>query len=193
MYYLFLPFLKKVKLKAGFKKHRFAIIIAARNEEKVIANLINSLKKQKYDNKLFNIYLVADNCTDSTAKKGRELGVHVIERFDKEKVGKGFALDYAIKHINEDYDAILVFDADNIVDANFVNEMNKMLNNGYKASTSYRNSTNYDYNWISAGYGLWFLRESKYLNHSRMINGTSCAISGTGFMISKEILDQNGG
>ena len=71
--------------------------------------------------------------------------------------------------------------------------MNKVFDSGYKVITSYRNSKNYDSNWISAGYSLWFLREAKYLNNSRMQLGTSCAISGTGFLVSAEIIRNNGG
>ena len=71
--------------------------------------------------------------------------------------------------------------------------MTKTFSDGYPIITSYRNSKNYGSNWISAGYALWFLREAKYLNNARMLLGTNCAVSGTGFMFSKEILEKNGG
>ena len=58
---------------------------------------------------------------------------------------------------------VFVFDADNLLDENFISEMNKTFSQGYKIITSYRNSKNYDANWISAGYSLWFLRESQFL------------------------------
>jgi cellulose synthase/poly-beta-1,6-N-acetylglucosamine synthase-like glycosyltransferase len=80
---------------------------------------------------------------------------------------------------NDDCDGYIVFDADNLVDKNYISEMNKTFNLGFDAVTSYRNSKNYGTNWISAGYSLWFLRESKYLNNARMRLNTSCAISGT--------------
>ena len=76
---------------------------------------------------------------------------------------------------------------------NYISEMNKLFDNGYKVITSYRNSKNFNSNWISAGYALWFLRESKYLNNARMILNTSCAISGTGFLVSDEIIKRNNG
>jgi cellulose synthase/poly-beta-1,6-N-acetylglucosamine synthase-like glycosyltransferase len=71
--------------------------------------------------------------------------------------------------------------------------MNKVFSDGYDIITSYRNSKNYDSNWISAGYSLWFLRESKYLNYSRMLLDTSCAISGTGFCVSRSVIEKDGG
>ena len=71
--------------------------------------------------------------------------------------------------------------------------MNRTFSDGYDVLTSYRNSKNYGDNWITAGYSLWFLREAEYLNHARMLLGTSCAISGTGFLFSREILRRYGG
>ena len=76
----------------------------------------------------------------------------------------------------------LVFDADNLLDENYIAEMNKTFNQGYKVVTSYRNSKNYDQNWISAGYALWFLHEAEYLNLPRMVLQSSCAISEQDFV-----------
>ena len=87
----------------------------------------------------------------------------------------------------------MIFDADNILDVNYVSEMNKVFDNGYDILTSYRNSKNFDSNWISAAYSLWFLREARYLNNSRMQLGTSCAISGTGFLVGANVIEGNGG
>ena len=68
-----------------------------------------------------------------------------------------------------------MFDADNLLAENYITEMNRVFSDGFQIVTSYRNSKNYGDNWISAGYALWFLRESKYLNQARMTLGTSCA------------------
>lgn len=129
----------------------------------------------------------------------RRAGATVYERFDTVHKGKGYALGYLLHELKADigesgYDGFFVFDADNIIDPNFVNEMNKVFDTGdYQALTSYRNSKNFADNWISAGYGLWFMREARFLNFPRMLIGTNCAISGTGFLISAEVVQQNGG
>ena len=94
---------------------------------------------------------------------------------------------------SKNYDGFFVFDADNVLDENFTKEMNKVFNKGYNIVTSYRNSRNYGSNWISAGYALWFLRESKYLSNARMLLNTSCAVSGTGFLVRKSIIEKNNG
>ncbi len=198
MVYIAIPFVKKDKPHKEVKNHRFAVLISARNESAVIGILLESIKNQTYPSELVDVFLIADNCTDNTAEIGRSCGVHVYERFDNVKVGKGYALNYALKKINEEYgenhfDAYFVFDADNVLDPNYIEEMNKTFSDGYKIITSYRNSKNYGDNWISAGYALWFLRESKFLNYPRMLLNTSCAISGTGFMFSKEIIKDTDG
>ena len=190
------------KAKQGKKDpvlHRYAAIISARNEEGVIGGLVKSLKEQNYPSHLLDVYVVADNCTDGTAAAARQAGAIVYERFNKVQVGKGYAMDWLFHRIFADkgeqtYDAFLVFDADNYVDPNFVREMNKMFDTGeYAALTCYRNSKNFCDNWISAGYALWFLRESRFLNRPRTQLGVNCAVSGTGFLIDANVIREDGG
>ena len=178
--------------------HRYAAVISARNEANVIGGLIASLKAQDYPSELLDIYVIADNCTDNTAQVALEAGAKVYRRFNRQLIGKGYALDYLFKCLSASgkdvYDGYFVFDADNYVDPNFVREMNNTFDGGhYAALTSYRNSKNFGANWISAGYGLWFLREARFLNFPRMLLGTNCAISGTGFLVSGEVIREKGG
>jgi cellulose synthase/poly-beta-1,6-N-acetylglucosamine synthase-like glycosyltransferase len=196
--YVGVRFFKKNPVRTAQKMHKYAAIIAARNESQVIGELIRSLQMQNYSKDLLEIFVIADNCTDNTAQVARRAGAIVFERNNLQQVGKSYALNHAFQKIEElygicHYDGYFVFDADNVLDANYVREMNKVFDNGYPVVTSYRNSKNYGYNWISAGYALWFLRESKYLNGARMLCHTSCAISGTGFLVSSEIIRQDGG
>ena len=179
--------------------HKFAVVISARNEEAVIGELLASLKKQKYPRELLDLYVVADNCTDHTASAARAAGAHVYERFNQEQVGKGYALDWFFKRLYREnphagYEGYFVFDADNIVDENFVAEMNRTFDRGgLDAITCYRNSKNFGDNWISAGYSVWVLREARFLNFPRYLQGTNCAISGTGFLVSDRVVRENGG
>ncbi len=198
IFYIAVPFFKKEKTQCPAKANRFAVMISARNESSVIKNLLDSIAAQTYPSDMVDVYVVADNCTDNTADIARECGVNVYERFDKENVGKGYALNFLLKEIKklqgaDYYDGYMVFDADNVLDVHYIEEMNKTFSNGYEILTSYRNSKNYGDNWISAGYGLWFLRESVYLNYARMLLGSSCAISGTGFMFSKKVAKELNG
>jgi cellulose synthase/poly-beta-1,6-N-acetylglucosamine synthase-like glycosyltransferase len=173
-------------------------MISARNEEKVLGHLLQSINACDYPSELVDVYVVADNCTDGTAKTATENGATVYERFNQELVGKGYALNELYKFItdlkgSEYYDGFFVFDADNLLDKRYISEMDKCFSAGNRVMTSYRNSKNYGDNWISAGYALWFLREAKYLNNPRSRLGTSCAISGTGFLIHRDILNEQDG
>lgn len=197
-FYIFVGLLKKPVEFEAKKQHRFAVVVSARNESGVIGNLIKSIRAQKYPAELVDIFVIADNCTDNTAAVARDAGAIVYERFNTEQVGKGYALDWMFKIIQSDYaekayEGYIIFDADNLLDPNYIAEMNKVFDNGYRIITSYRNSKNHDGNWIAAGYSLWFLREARYLNNSRMQLGTSCAISGTGFLVSAEVIRENDG
>ncbi len=195
--YIAVPFLKKSKPHKPEKMHTFAVLISARNEEKVIGELLSSIRRQDYPRELVRTFVVADNCTDSTAQAALQGGATVYERFDTERVGKGYALDHLLDCISRDFpkgfDAYIVFDADNVVEKNYITEMNRTFSDGHEVITGYRNSKNFGSNWISAGYALWFLRESSFLNRSRMLLNTSCTVSGTGYMFSRHILEQIGG
>ncbi len=196
--YMAVPFIKKKKPYEQSELHKYAVLIAARNEEAVIARLIESIHDQTYPSELVEIFVVADNCTDDTAARARAAGATVWERFDDRQVGKGYAIDFLLQKIGELYpenpfDGYFIFDADNLLDENYISEMNKSFSNGNRIITSYRNSKNYGKNWISAGTALWFLWESQYMNRSRMLLGTSCAVSGTGFLVHRDIIEKSGG
>ena len=197
-FYILVPFIIKPRPHKEAVSHRFAALISARNEQAVIGQLIDSLKRQSYPGGLVSIFVCADNCTDDTARVAREHGAEVFERFNPERVGKGYALNYLLERIDaahpgKPFDAYFVFDADNVLEPDYIEQMNRTYSDGYEIVTSYRNSKNFGDNWISSGYALWFLRESSYLNRPRMRLGTSCAVSGTGFMFSQKVLDECGG
>ena len=177
--------------------HNYAVLICARNESAVIADLIGSLRSQTYDQSLLHIFVLADNCTDDTSAIARSAGATVYERFNNVQVGKGYALQTLLSHLEQDYpagfDGYIVFDADNILDPGYIAAMNRTFSQGYDIVTSYRNSKNYGDNWISAGYALWFLRESRYLNGARNLLGSSAAVGGTGFLFSQRVLDESHG
>lgn len=92
-FYILVPHIKKDKPHKQAKLHRYAVLICARNEEAVIPDLIDSLHGQTYPQDKLKIFVMADNCTDRTADAARAAGATVYERFDREKVGKGYALD----------------------------------------------------------------------------------------------------
>lgn len=181
-----------VHIEDAKKNHRYAFFIAAHNEEPVIAQLVESIKAQDYPPELIDTFVVADACTDATAERAREAGAIVFERNDLARKGKSWVLDYGFDRIlneyGDKYEAFFVFDADNLLSPTYVKEMNKVFDAGYLVSTSYRNSKNFDSSWISSAMALWFLREARFLNNPRMMLNTSCAISGSGWMVASSIV-----
>ncbi len=194
-----LKLLNKGRVKAdgaGPSGRRYAVLIAARNEEKVLPKLIDSIALCDYPRDLTDVYVVADNCTDSTADAARQCGARVFERFSSSEVAKGYALDFLLKKIKESgerYDAFIIVDADNLLDGGFISAVDRGLSRGYRAVCGYRNTKNFGSGWLSSGYALWYLHESAHLNRCRMMFGTSCFCTGTGFAVTSDLVDELGG
>ena len=177
------------------KNHKFMAIIPAHNEEAVVSNLIESLKNQTYDKKLYDIYVIADNCTDATAEIAKKAGAIVYKRFDPDHKTKGYALQWFLKQKieeNADYDAFFVFDADNIVDKNFITNMNKKLCQGEEVVQGYRDIKNPTDNWITAGYALFYWTMHRLYHLARYNIGLSPLLNGTGFMVKFDVVKPNG-
>ena len=177
------------------KNHKFMAIIPAHNEEMVVSNLIESLKNQTYDKNLYDIYVIADNCTDNTANVARRAGAIVLERFDPAHKTKGYALQWFLKQKieeNADYDAFFVFDADNIVDKDFILNMNKKLCQGEDVVQGYRDIKNPTDNWITAGYALFYWTMHRLYHLARYNVGLSTLLNGTGFMVRFDVVKPNG-
>ena len=201
VYQLIVSLCSLVKLKdkplVEEKDHKFMAILPAHNEENVIGNLIESLKKQDYPANLIDIYVIADNCTDNTVKIAKEAGAIVLERKedDPKKRTKGAALQWFLKQKieeNADYDAFFVFDADNIVDKNFIKNMNKKLCQGEEVVQGYRDIKNPTDNWITAGYALFYWTMHRMYHLARYNIGLSPLLNGTGFMVKFDVVKPNG-
>ncbi len=178
------------------KDHRFMAIIPAHNEETVVGNLVESLKKQNYNKELYDIYVIADNCTDNTAQVAREAGAIVYERYHVSKKTKGHALDWFLQQKIEEnapYDAFFVFDADNIVDPDFIKNMNKKLCQGEDVVQGYRDIKNPTDSWITAGYAIFYWTMHRFYHLARYNLGLSPLLNGTGFMVRFDVVKPEGG
>ena len=181
------------KFKKAKKLHKYGICIAARNEKYVIGNLIDSIKKQDYPSDLYTIFVVADNCTDNTAEIARQKGAIVYERKDNIHRTKGYALQYLFKQIEKDYktdsfEGFFIFDADNLLKSNYISKMNDAFDSGCKIITSYRNTKNFDENWVSSTYALHWIRSIRTNHRARSVLRLATNIQGTGFLFSNEIV-----
>lgn len=168
-------------------------MVAARNEATVIGNLIDSIKKQDYPQELLKIFVVADNCTDNTAEIARKNGAICYERTDNKRRTKGYALQYLVECIRNDYgiesfEGYFIFDADNLLKVDYVSRMNDSFDAGEKIVTSYRNTKNLDDNWISASYAIHWLRTIRNEHRARSVFHLATRIQGTGFLFTNEII-----
>lgn len=181
------------KFKKAKKDHKYAILIAARNEETVIGNLLDSIEQQDYNQDLITVFVVADNCTDDTARIARERGAICYERSDPDRRTKGFALQYLVERIRDDYgidsfEGYFLFDADNLLKQDYITRMNESFDAGEKIITSYRNTKNFGDNWISASYGVHWLRTVRNEHRARSLFRLATRIQGTGFLFAWEVI-----
>lgn len=191
--YFFIGLFFTRKFKPSKNKHKYGILIAARNEEAVIGNLLDSIKKQDYPKELIDVFVVADNCTDNTANIARSYGANVYERFDNEHKTKGFALQFLFENIKHDYgiesyEGYFIFDADNLLNKNYITKMNNAFDSGEKIITSYRNTKNFDENWIASTYAIHWLRSIRTNHRARSVLHLATNIQGTGFLFANEIV-----
>ncbi len=116
------------------KTHRkFAVLVPAHNEEMVIEQTLTSLANLSYRVSVYQVIVISDNFADQTAPLARKNRVRVMERFDKQKLGKGFALRWCLDQLiesGEPFDGFVVIDADTIVTASFLDVMNMYLEDG---------------------------------------------------------------
>ena len=185
---------RRVRPTAAALQRRFAILIAARNEESCIAGLIESLQAQDYPSELFDIWVLPNNCTDHTAEAARRAGANVME-LPASVRSKGAALQAAasmLLHSSRGYDAFCVFDADNEADPAFLAEMNSALDRTaiVKGRILAKNRTQAG---ISACYEIYFCSANRFLNRAREIAGLSARVIGTGFAIRRDLLEALGG
>lgn len=168
--------------------HNYAILIPARNESLVIEKLLISIENQTKKIKPEDVYVIVETKKDKTVSIVEKHKMTIVYRKNLNKKRKDFALDDAIKEIlksNKKYDAYFIFDADNILDKNYIKEMTKSFDEGYDIGIGYRNTKN-SKNLVSAASALTFSmintignkRKSKYTNNL-IISGTGYYIKGT--------------
>lgn len=174
----------------------FALVVSAYNEEAVIGQLVDNLLKLDYPKELYDVFVVADNCTDKTALIARNAGAIVHQRFNNEKRGKGYALEwlfYRIFKMAKQYDAVIIFDADNLVNQSFLIEMNSKLCQGEKIIQCYLDSKNPFDTWVTNAFSITFWLSNRMLQLARSNTGIlSNILGGTGMCLDMKVLRKIG-
>ena len=177
------------------RRGRYAVVIGARNEERVIANLLQSIWAGDYPNELLTVYVVAHNCTDRTAAIARTNGAVVYEYNNPAERTVGYAYRYLFDQIRKEpafgsFDGVFIINADNTVSQDYFSRMNESFwaYDGQAVVTSFRNSSNFGDNWLSCLYGVFFLAACRYESRGRAKLGCSTRVSGTGYVIPAALL-----
>ena len=159
---------KKETFSSANAETRFAVLIAARNEAAVIGQLVESLKHQNYPKDKYDIIVAPNNCTDDTAAVAIHHGAKIFNPAGTIR-SKGEVLTQIIDQLAkaDNYDAICVFDADNLVDANFLQSMNNARLSGAKAAQGLRDSKNPSDTAISTCYSVCYWMLNQFYNSAR--------------------------
>ncbi len=174
-------------------KTRFLVLIPARNEERVIAHLIDALRKQNYPRELFDIVVAANNCTDRTAEIARAAGVSVFE-CEGQITCKGDVLHQAIERfLPEKYDAFAFFDADNLPDPEFLAAMNDALCAGERVCKCRLKAGNAFDSWVAGNYGIYHAMMEWVFSRPHAAAGFSSNLVGTGYVVHREVFEKLGG
>jgi 1,2-diacylglycerol 3-beta-glucosyltransferase len=175
---------------AGTLTRRFRFVVPAHNESAGIADTVASLLTVDYPRDLFEVVVVADNCSDDTAAKARLAGATVIERHDSEKRGKGYALDLAFSLTPPEVDAVVVVDADTLVSPNLLRAFSARRDLGAKAVQADYAVRNPNAAWrtrlIAVAFGAFHIVRSR----ARERLGLSCGLRGNGMCFARELLQE---
>jgi cellulose synthase/poly-beta-1,6-N-acetylglucosamine synthase-like glycosyltransferase len=173
----------------------FAILVPAHNEEVILGTLLESLSQLAYPKEQYKVYLIADNCTDKTADLARQFdGVRVYERFNQEKRGKGYTLNWMWQQLADSqqvYDAYVVIDADSVVIPTFLQAMDKEIQHGAKALQAYNTVLNITQSpstalrWVA----LTLMNYVRPLGRNGL--GCSSTLTGNGMCLTHEILQRH--
>jgi 1,2-diacylglycerol 3-beta-glucosyltransferase len=173
---------------------RFAVLVPAHDEAALIERLLRSLNTQGYPRDRFDVYVVADNCTDATAEIASRAGAIVHERHDPLLRAKGHAVRWLLERVRArgGYDAYVIFDADSEVASDFLARMNARLATGSVVVQAHYSVLNADASGRAA------LREAALasLHYLRPLGraalGLSCGLKGNGMCFAAGVLDRFG-
>ena len=184
-------FNKNKPTKINVNNPNYCILVPARNESRVIEDLLLSIKSQTQKVPFENVYIIVEDINDPTTKIAKKYNANTIIRQKLELKRKGYALMEAIEKITKtkNYDAYFIFDADNILDKNYISEMNKSFMSGYDIGIGYRLNKNKT-NSIASSSHLIFTLVNELSNKNRNKHNINCNCSGTGFYITGKLINK---
>jgi len=175
----------------GDRRRRLRVVIPAHNEETVIGRLLGDLDQDGYENR--SVWVLADRCTDGTAAVAVEWGASVAERVDGPS-GKGAALGwYLEEYPMDDDDALVIFDADNRIQAGTLARIADELDAGADVVQCYLDVENPDESWLTMASAMSYWAGNRMVQLARSNLGWSADLGGTGMAFTATALERSGG
>ena len=197
IFYFIIVLIQPKKFKDAKDYYKFAILIPARNESKVIENILQSISKFEYPKDKYDAFIIVESEDDPTVNIVKKYGYNIVVRKNLEnRRTKGFALDDAYHYIKDHnliFDAYLIFDADNVINSDYLIHMNNVKHQGYQVGVGYRSFTNATKNWICSTSATLFSFMNQFTSRGRSKVFEKATLTGTGYYIDAYIVDDAGG
>ncbi len=195
-YYLFWALLRTAGIRDVRRptepaRNRILILIPAHNEEAILAETLQSCAAVDYPRDLYEVTVIADNCTDKTPEIATQHGVSCWERHDLQQPGKGFALAWAFAQLHDTrHDAFLILDADCGIESDSLRVLDAFLQSGGRVMQANHRVVNLDASPISYAaavgrqveYELFFAPKSRFR--------LAVLLVGSGMLLHRSILQE---
>ncbi len=181
--------------RGGPSRTRFLIVIPAHDEAEGIATTVRSCRGLDYPSELFQVLVIADNCTDNTALIARREGATVVERDDPSKKSKGYAIEYLIDRLNDsgqlkNFDAMVVIDADSTASPDLLHGFAGSLETGQDWIQCLYTVANPDTSWRTRLMAYAFCLFNGVTPLGQRALGLSAGFRGNGMCISTRGLER---
>lgn len=183
---------KRAKLHAeSGKLRRVAFVVPAHDEEVTISGCVKSLLQCDSPTGAATVFVVADNCTDQTAKFAVEAGASVLVRNDATRRGKGYALDFAFQSLSaRGFDLFIIVDADTSVTPNLLHDFEQAFEAGADAVQCRYKVRNASGSLRTRWMNIALMAFNVLRPRGRNRFGMSVGILGNGFALSQSTLSR---
>ena len=172
------------------KQHKFAILFPAYKEDRVILPVVESFLQQHYPQELYKVIIISDHMQETTNERLAQLAITLLKA-NYENSSKAKALNFAMDHFGRDeFDAVVILDADNIVDTNFLLEINKVFDAGVQAIQAHRTAKNRNTD-IAVLDGLSEEVNNSIFRRGHVRLGISSALIGSGMIFNYQWFHDN--
>lgn len=172
------------------KQHKFAILFPAYKEDRVILPVVESFLQQHYPQELYKVIIISDHMQETTNERLAQLPITLLKA-NYENSSKAKALNFAMDHFGRDeFDAVVILDADNIVDTNFLLEINKVFDAGVQAIQAHRTAMNRNTD-IAVLDGLSEEVNNSIFRRGHVRLGISSALIGSGMIFNYQWFHDN--